>query len=627
MSGPNRRDGAFARGLSAKSEQGRRTVADWEGFDVEGRLGVGSTGTVWLARQVSVGRLVALKELAPELVGNQAVREHLRHEAQVLARLDDPNCVAVYSYLETASSAAIVMEYVEGVSLRTLTGQGPLSVEQALSVLEGALSGLAAAHQQGIVHGDIKPENILLSTTGESKLVDFGLAATVGTQRAPGTGSPTYSSPEAAAGEPLGVASDLYSAGLVLSELLAGVTPVGADPAAAANSVPAPVASLVRRALDPDPSGRPESARAFLDELRAAAEEGCGDDWRRRALLVPLVVAAATGGGQRDRGGQGRCRLAAWRELERRGRCAAHLQTRTPLARPPVGGDGNGGDRRRCRCRRRGGRRQWRRGDAASADCRRQTGNRDGRCADHPSDHHDRSTVRKRHSPGRHVRHDDSQPIPMTDGRGQAGYWYAGIMGTPAQVNFGSGHAGLAVDVNCTQGGSFEFSQVWVFDGTPSNPTVAYGPITGAVVQPGHFRHRRIKHHGRPRGRELADRARGLLRTRRLQRGGHHMRAGTERDGDDDLEPVGKRSNPSRDHETAAYQDHGDRGRHCPAEINGATPDKVGLARPTGRSRSRRAESVNAVCETRRLRHCKVELDSGAWVPAADLQRRPTARL
>src|ERR1700759_370758 len=99
MSGTNPGDGTFARGQKVESERRRLTVADWEGFDVEGRLGVGTTGTVWLARQLSVGRLVALKELAPELVNNQAVREHLRHEAQVLARLDDSNCVAVYSYL------------------------------------------------------------------------------------------------------------------------------------------------------------------------------------------------------------------------------------------------------------------------------------------------------------------------------------------------------------------------------------------------------------------------------------------------------------------------------------------------------------------------------------------------
>lgn len=190
MSGPTSRNDEWVSGHKAKNEQGRPTVADWEGFDVEGRLGVGTSGTVWLARQLSVGRLVALKELAPELANDQTVREHLRHEARVLARLDHPNCVAVYSYLESASSAAIVMEFVQGVSLRTLTEQSPLSVEQALSVLEGALSGLAAAHQQGIVHGDIKPDNILLSISGESKLVDFGLAAAVGTRRGPGRAAP-----------------------------------------------------------------------------------------------------------------------------------------------------------------------------------------------------------------------------------------------------------------------------------------------------------------------------------------------------------------------------------------------------------------------------------------------------
>jgi len=274
-------------------------MAEWDGFAVEGRLGSGTTGTVWLARQLSLSRQVAIKELAPELAGIPAVRDRLRHEAQMLARLDHPNCVAVYSYLESGSAAAIVMEYVEGVSLRTLIDQSPLSVEQALSVLEGALGGLAHAHEHGVVHGDLKPENILLATSGVSKLVDFGLAAVVGTQRAPGTGSPTYSSPEAAAGEPLGIASDLYSAGLVLYELLAGKVPAGGGAVlgggVALDAVPAPVASLVRRALDPDPAARPESAAVFLDDLRAAAQTGCGSDWRRRAVIAPLVVAAASG--------------------------------------------------------------------------------------------------------------------------------------------------------------------------------------------------------------------------------------------------------------------------------------------------------------------------------------------
>jgi len=274
-------------------------MSDWEGFEVEGVLGAGTTGTVSLARQLSLGRLVAIKELAPELAGDPEVRVRLRQEAQVLASLDDSNCVAVYSFLESGSAAAIVMEYVDGVSLRTLAERSPLSVEQALSVLEGALGGLASAHDHGIVHGDLKPENILLSKAGESKLVDFGLAAAVGTRREPGTGSPTYSSPEAAAGEPLGIASDLYSMGLVLFELLTGDVPAGGGAAlgdgAATSTLPAPVAALVRSALDPDPAARPANATVFLENLRAAAAAGCGSDWRRRAVIAPLVVAATTG--------------------------------------------------------------------------------------------------------------------------------------------------------------------------------------------------------------------------------------------------------------------------------------------------------------------------------------------
>ena len=252
-------------------------MAEWEGFEKLGRLGVGATGTVWLARQLSVDRAVALKELAPEIAGDVVVCERLRREAQLLARLDDPNCVAVYSFLESGTAAALVMEYVDGVSLSTLSAAGRLNIEQALAVLEGALSGLAHAHGRGIVHGDLKPENILLASNGQSKLVDFGLAAAVGTVRAPGIGSPTYLSPEAAAGGPLGVTSDLYSMALVLSELVAGTLLPGTDPATAAAAVPSPIAGLVRHALDPDPAARPRA--------RATSWPHCAAR-RRRAMAA-----------------------------------------------------------------------------------------------------------------------------------------------------------------------------------------------------------------------------------------------------------------------------------------------------------------------------------------------------
>jgi predicted Ser/Thr protein kinase len=273
-------------------------MTNWEGLEIEGRLGVGATGTVWLARQVALGRRVAVKELAVELAGDAAVRERLRQEARVLARLDHPNCVAVYNYLESDSRAAIVMEYVEGVSLRAVSDGPGLTVEQALLVLEGALTGLAYAHNQNILHGDIKPENILLATSGTSKLVDFGLSVVVGSRRPASVGSPGYASPEAAAGAPLGVASDVYSAALVLSELLAGRTAPGGGMASVAEDtrgLPGPVAVLLDRALNPDAALRPSTALSFLEELRAAADQACGSDWRRRAGLAPLLAAAASG--------------------------------------------------------------------------------------------------------------------------------------------------------------------------------------------------------------------------------------------------------------------------------------------------------------------------------------------
>src|SRR6202030_4802964 len=155
-------------------------MADWDvpGYTELKTLGSGGFGEVVLARHDSSGSLVAIKYLRQNLLSDAEFTELFRAEAAVLASVDDPNVVRLYEYVEAPQGAAIVMELVDGVSLRDiLTHQGKTTAEAALVVLQGSLLGLAAAHQRGVVHRDFKPENVLVNGDGDSKLTDFGIAA------------------------------------------------------------------------------------------------------------------------------------------------------------------------------------------------------------------------------------------------------------------------------------------------------------------------------------------------------------------------------------------------------------------------------------------------------------------
>ena len=219
--------------------------------------------------------------------------EMFRGEAAVLASIDDPHVVRLYEYVESPSGAAIVMELVDGVSLREiLARQGETTPEAALVVLEGSLLGLAAAHARGVVHRDYKPDNVLVNGDGASKLTDFGIAARAG-DRTAAAGTLMYAAPEQFAGEPASPAGDVYAATATFFECLTGRPPFRGDTAAAllyqhmsqpvpVDAVPESVRPLVAAGMAKQPEDRPADATSFVAALNEVAAGTYGPDWHER---------------------------------------------------------------------------------------------------------------------------------------------------------------------------------------------------------------------------------------------------------------------------------------------------------------------------------------------------------
>ena len=287
------------------------------GYDAIRELGRGASGRVVLARHDQTGTPVAIKYLSDDLRARGGFISRFRAEARILSTLDAPDITRLYEYVEEPGGAAIVMELVDGVSLRNIiVKQGPIEPEAALCILKGSLAGLAAAHVEGVVHRDYKPENVLVDTSGGSKLVDFGIAMRSG-REAEVAGTPAYMAPELWRDGSASAAGDIYAATATFVECLTGMPPYSGPVDAMRlqhenapiplDPVPADVRDLVRRGLAKDPQQRPADATAFLRELQVAASAGYGDDWeikgRRRlaervallALLLPLGGAALTG--------------------------------------------------------------------------------------------------------------------------------------------------------------------------------------------------------------------------------------------------------------------------------------------------------------------------------------------
>ncbi|MFG1951916.1 serine/threonine-protein kinase [Micromonospora sp. NPDC048830] len=274
-------------------------MSGWQlsGYTPVRQLGAGASGSVMLATHDATGTPVAVKYLVRDIGDDPSFRAAFRQEARLLGEIDDPHVSRLYEYVECAEGAAIVMELVNGVSLRQMLREhGPTTPESALCVLKGSLAGLAAAHAHGVVHRDYKPENVLVTGEGLSKLGDFGIAMPIG--QGSGTivsGTPRYMAPEQWTGAPSSPACDIYAATATFFECLTGrppydgrnifalreqhaSAPIPTDPA------PVPVHDLLRHGMAKQPADRPQPAQVFLDVLDRVAGAAYGPEWEERGL-------------------------------------------------------------------------------------------------------------------------------------------------------------------------------------------------------------------------------------------------------------------------------------------------------------------------------------------------------
>ena len=238
-------------------------------FEITECLGRGGMGVVYKARQKSLNRWVAIKILAPELVGEERFAERFAREAQTLACLSHPNIVTVFDYGETDGLYYIVMEFVDGVNLRDLLREGTLEPQQALSIVPPVCEALQYAHDKGIVHRDIKPENLLLDRDGRIKIADFGIASLVGAS-GERSGTPPYMAPEqGATSNEIDHRADIYALGAVLYESLTGERPGSPlKPPSQKVQIDIRIDDIVLRALNKEPERRYRTA----DEFRTMVE-------------------------------------------------------------------------------------------------------------------------------------------------------------------------------------------------------------------------------------------------------------------------------------------------------------------------------------------------------------------
>ena len=289
-------------------------------YEVLHRLGSGGMADVYLAHDTQLGRDVALKVLHRRFARDTQFVERFKREAQAAAGLQHPNVVGVYDRGEHDGTYYIAMEYLPGKTLRqVLDEEAPLDQERAIDHTLQILQAAAFAHRNGIVHRDFKPHNVMVGPDGRLKVTDFGIAragASEMTETGSIMGTAQYLSPEQAQGQPVGPASDLYSIGVMLYEMLTGYVPFSGDSAVAialrhVSDPPTPLRevrpdvhpaleAIVMRALQKDPAARFGSAEEFAEVLESAREAIRSGDPGQDTAAWGAVAAVAAGQGPDD---------------------------------------------------------------------------------------------------------------------------------------------------------------------------------------------------------------------------------------------------------------------------------------------------------------------------------------
>jgi eukaryotic-like serine/threonine-protein kinase len=277
------------------------------------RVAVGGMGEVWAANDTILDRTVAVKLMHRALSQDSDFAERFRSEARNAAALQHPNIATVFDYGEDDGTAYLVMELVVGQPLSQIIAErAPLSVQETIAILIQAATALAAAHDSGVVHRDVKPANILITPDGTVKLTDFGISRAVDsvplTQTGQVLGTAQYLSPEQALGHSAGASSDIYALGVVGHEMLTGVRPfdsasivstalahIHQPPPPLPDTVPVALRDVISAALAKDPADRPASAADMAHSLgMPGAAFASHPPPVPTALVAPAAPAPAT---------------------------------------------------------------------------------------------------------------------------------------------------------------------------------------------------------------------------------------------------------------------------------------------------------------------------------------------